>query len=134
MPAHCAKMAYETKRSTKLSRAHIEKNAACVMVAGALLNSGDRNLQHQTGPTGVGDSQVAAAFQDQKREILRAREGNGLLDLSVQLGLHQKTGWATDTESGRRSQWDVFLGAACDVFNIHRPTRSQSQATIEVDQ
>ncbi len=63
------------------SRAHVEQDAALVVVAGASLDALNRNFQNEAGPAGIRDYEVAAASENKQRQILGACECDGFLHL-----------------------------------------------------
>lgn len=79
------------------------------MLAGTLLDSGDGNLQDNTGPSGIGHDKVAAASQNKEREIFRSREGNPFAHFFRRLGFDQEPCRPSDAEGGQRRERNVFL-------------------------
>jgi hypothetical protein len=73
-----------------------------------LINSLNRDFQHQARPTGIGDQQVTATAEDEQRKIARARECNRLLYFSDIPGFDEIPGWASDFEGGQGSERNVF--------------------------
>jgi hypothetical protein len=73
-----------------------------------LANTLNRDFQHEAQPTGVGDHQVAAAAQNEQRQIVRAREHNRLLHFTDVAGLDKILCRASDFEGGQRGERNVF--------------------------
>ena len=91
-----------------LSRAGIEKNLAVIVACGLLVDPLKRNFQHQARPPRVGDHQVAAAAQNEQRQVARARERNRLLHFADVAGLDEEPRRASYFDGGERRERNVF--------------------------
>src|ERR1700688_1553568 len=132
-PAHAARNTAETFDAGAASHdgardefvpgfpgSHIEKNFALLILAGLLVDALKRNLQHEARPTSVGDHQVAAAAEDEERQIMGARERNRLLHFSNAFGIDEIPCRASDFDGGQWRERDVFKEKH-EWFSIYTP-------------
>ena len=101
------------------SGADFEKSSAVFIMAASLFDTLKGNFQQQARPASIGDQQVAAAAQNEQRQVARARKSSCLLHLTDIPGLDEMLRRASDLDGGQRGERDVFEQKHESFSNIH---------------
>ena len=87
----------------------IHTRANIKLTGPSFFDSWNSDLQRQSIPSVVGDHHVAATAEHKKRQVLFARERDGLLNIARACSSHKKPRVASNSECGQGCQWHVLL-------------------------